>query len=147
GLDIRSITPDTFIQVASAQLFTFSCHTCLDGSGRPSPRTVSVPVLGYTITFPGGDTQGFGNVEYRIPIVGRTVQSVLFFDGGTNGILRKNALQLDKTGFDNLTTQFPTAQHDISLTRQLGISPGTNSRLPGYTGIEFVAQLPLIQAP
>jgi len=147
GFDIRSITPVTFIPVASAQQFTFSCNTCLDGSGRPSPRTVSVPVLGYTITFPGGDTQGFGNVEYRIPIVGSTVQAVLFFDGGTNGILRKNALQLDKTGFTNLTTQFPTVQQDIHLSRQLGIAPGTNFRLRGSTGIEFVVQLPIIQAP
>src|SRR6267143_732582 len=147
GFDIRSISPVTFIPVASTQQFTYSCNTCLSGSGGPSPRTVSVPVLGYTITFPGGDTQGFGNVEYRIPIVGSTVQAVLFFDGGTNGILRKNALQLDKTGFTNLTTQFPTVQQDIHLGRQLGIAPGTNFRLRGSTGIEFVVQLPIIQAP
>jgi len=147
GFDIRSITPVTFIPVASAQQFTYNCNTCLSGSGGPSPRTVSVPVLGYTITFPGGDTQGFGNVEYRIPIVGSTVQAVLFFDGGTNGILRKGALQLDKTGFSNLTTQFPTVQQDIHLGRQLGIAPGTNFRLRGSTGIEFVVQLPIIQAP
>jgi hypothetical protein len=79
--------------------------------------------------------------------VGSTVQAVLFFDGGTNGILRKNALQLDKTGFTNLTTQFPTVQQDIHLSRQLGIAPGTNFRLRGSTGIEFVVQLPIIQAP
>src|SRR5438874_522193 len=135
GFDIRSITPVTFIPVATTQQFTYNCNTCLNGFGQPTQRTVSVPVLGYTITFPGGDTQGWGNIEYRIPIVGSTVQAVLFFDGGTNGILRKNALQLDKTGFDNLTTQFPTVQHDIGLTRQLGISPGTNFRLRGSTGI------------
>src|SRR5438045_561973 len=147
GFDIRSITPVTFIPVATAQQFTYSCNTCLNGFGGPTPRAVNVPVLDYTITFPGGDTHGYGNVEYRIPIVGSTVQAVLFFDGGTNGILRKNALQLDQTGFDNLTTQFPMPQHDISLTRQLGISPGTNFRLRGSTGIEFVVQLPIIQAP
>jgi outer membrane protein insertion porin family len=147
GFDIRSITPVTFIPVATTQQFTYTCNTCLDGFGRPLPRTVSVPALGYTITFPGGDTQGYGNVEYRIPIVGSTVQAVLFFDGGTNGILRRNALQLDQTGFTNLTNQFPTAQKDIGLTRQLRISPGTNFRLRGSTGIEFVVQLPIIQAP
>src|SRR5205809_1036382 len=147
GFDIRSITPVTFIPVATTQQFTYTCNTCLNGFGGPTQRAVNVPVLGYTITFPGGDPQGYGNVESRIPIVGSTVQAVLFFDGGTNGILRKNALQLVKTGFDNLTTQFPTAQHDISLTRQLGISPGTNFRLRGSTGIEFVVQLPIIQAP
>jgi len=82
GYDIRSITPVTFIPVASTQQFTYNCNTCLNGFGGPSPRTVSVPVLGYTITFPGGDTQGYGNVEYRIPIIGNTFQTVLFFDGG-----------------------------------------------------------------
>jgi len=147
GFDIRSITPVTFIPVATTQQFTYNCNTCLNGFGGPSPRTVSVPVLGYTITFPGGDTQGFGNVEYRIPIIGNTFQTVLFFDGGTNGILRKNALQLDKTGFDSLanpqTGQFPGA----GLSRQLGLAPGTNFRLRGSTGVEFVVQLPIIQAP
>src|SRR2546426_12166947 len=38
------------------------------------------------------------------PIVG-PVQAVLFFDGGTTGIIRKNALRLDPTGFSNLTTR------------------------------------------
>jgi len=147
GFDIRSITPVTFIPVASSQQFTYTCGTCLNGFGQPTQRTVSVPVLGYTITFPGGDTQGYGNVEYRIPIIGNTFQTVLFFDGGTNGILRKNALQLDQTGFDNLNTQFPSATKDIGLSRQLGIAPGTNFRLRGSTGIEFVVQLPIIQAP
>jgi outer membrane protein insertion porin family len=147
GFDIRSITPVTFIPVASTQQLTYNCNTCFNGFGSPTPRTIGIPVLGYTITFPGGDTQAYGNAEYRIPIVGNTVQAVLFFDGGTNGILRKNALQLDQTGFNNLTTQFPTAQKDIGLSRQLGISPGTNFRLRGSTGIEFVVQLPIIQAP
>ncbi|PYT60674.1 MAG: hypothetical protein DMG46_06910, partial [Acidobacteria bacterium] len=149
GFDIRSITPVTFIPVATAQQFTYTCNTCLNGFGQPTPRTVSVPVLGYTITFPGGDTQGYGNVEYRIPIIGNTFQTVLFFDGGTNGILRKGALRLDPTGFDNLNTSFPSAVTSGALdaNRQLGIAPNTNFRLRGSTGIEFVVQLPIIQAP
>ena len=149
GFDIRSITPVTFIPVATSQQFTFTCGTCLNGFGQPTQRTVSVPVLGYTITFPGGDTQGYGNVEYRIPIIGNTFQTVLFFDGGTNGILRKGALRLDPTGFDNLQTSFPSAVTSGALdaNRQLGIAPNTNFRLRGSTGIEFVVQLPIIQAP
>jgi outer membrane protein insertion porin family len=146
GFDIRSITPVTFIPVASTQQFTYTCGTCLDGFGRPTQRTFNVPVLGYTISFPGGDTQGYGNFEYRIPIVG-PVTAGLFFDGGTNGILRKDALRLDPTGFTNLTTQFPGAVRDIGLTPRLSIAPGTNFRLRGSTGIEFVVQLPIIQAP
>jgi outer membrane protein insertion porin family len=149
GFDIRSITPVTFIPVSTSQSFTYVCNTCLNGGGGPTQRTVSVPVLGYTITFPGGDTQGYGNVEYRIPIIGNTFQTVLFFDGGTNGILRKGALRLDPTGFTDLTASFPNAVSSGALdaNRQLGISSGTNFRLRGSTGIEFVVQLPIIQAP
>jgi outer membrane protein insertion porin family len=146
GFDIRSITPVTFIPVATNQQFTYLCGTCLNGFGQPTQRTINVPVLGYTISFPGGDLQGYGNVEYRVPIVG-PVQAVLFFDGGTTGIIRKNALRLDPTGFSNLTTQFPTAAQDAGLTQQLSISHGTNFRPRGSTGIEFVVQLPIIQAP
>jgi outer membrane protein insertion porin family len=150
GFDIRSITPVTFIPVKTAQQFTYTCNTCLNSFGQPTQRTISLPVLGYTISFPGGDTQGYGNVEYRIPIIGNTFQTVLFFDGGTNGILRKGALRLDPTGFNNLkipqdgTPGFPDAPN---LTQQLSIAPGTNFRLRGSTGIEFVVQLPIIQAP
>jgi outer membrane protein insertion porin family len=147
GFDIRSITPVTFIPVASTQQFTYLCGTCLNAFGQPTQRSFNVPVLGYTISFPGGDTQTYGNFEYRIPIVGTIVQAGLFLDGGTNGILRKDALRLDPTGFNNLTTQFPLAPQDIGLTRQLSIAPGTNFRLRGSTGIEFVVQLPIIQAP
>src|SRR5438445_11868597 len=92
GFDIRSITPVTFIPVATAQQFTYTCNTCLNGFGQPTPRTVSVPVLGYTITFPGGDTQGYGNVEYRIPIIGITFQTVMCFDVGYHGIQRNGEL-------------------------------------------------------
>src|SRR5437763_1923976 len=149
GFDIHSITPVPFIPVATTQQFTYTSNTCLNGFGGPTQRTVNVPVLGYTITFPGGDTQGYGNVEYRIPIVGNTFQTVLFFDGGTNGIIRKGALRLDPTGFNNLQTSFPNAVSSGALdaNRQLGIAPNTNFRLRGSTGIEFVVQLPIIQAP
>ena len=146
GFDIRSISPVTFIPTASTQQFTYMCATCLNGFGQPTPRTISVPVLGYTISFPGGDTQAYGNVEYRIPIVG-PVQAVLFFDGGTTGIFRKNALRLDPTGFGNLQTQFPEATTLAGLKQQLSIAPGTNFRPRASTGIEFVVQLPIIQAP
>jgi outer membrane protein insertion porin family len=99
-------------------------------------------VLTYVATLPGGDVQTAGNVEYRIPIVG-PVTAALFFDGGTDGIARPSALKLDPTGFANLTQQFPAA----NLKQQLSIAPNTNFRLRGSTGIEFVVQLPIVQAP
>jgi outer membrane protein insertion porin family len=149
GFDIRSITPVTFIPVRSTQQFTYLCGTCLNGFGQPTQRTFNVPVLGYTISFPGGDMQSYGNFEYRIPIVGHFVTAGLFLDGGTNGILRQNALRLDPTGLSTLKANFPGAATSGALdpNGQLSIAQGTNFRLRGSTGIEFVVQLPIIQAP
>jgi outer membrane protein insertion porin family len=138
GYDIRSISPVTFIPVASAQAISYRDPTCF---GCP-PRSFTIPVLVYTATLPGGDTQGSGNFEYSIPIVG-PVTARLFFDGGTAGIIRRDGLKLDPTGFSNLTTQFPNA----GLANRLPIQKGTNFRLRGSTGVEFSVHLPIIQAP
>jgi outer membrane protein insertion porin family len=137
GFDIRSISPVTFIPEASAQTMSYrdpTCGGCL--------RSFSVPVLVYAATLPGGDTQGSGNFEYSIPIVGPVIAR-FFLDGGTVGILRRDGLRLDPTGFSQLETQFPGA----NLSTQLPIAKGTNFRLRGSTGIEFSVQLPIIQAP
>ena len=138
GFDIRSISPVTFIPVASAQAISYRDPTCV---GCP-PRSFTIPVLVYSATLPGGDLQGSGNVEYSIPIVG-PVTARLFFDGGTDGILRRDGLRLDPTGFSNLTTQFPGA----GLTNRLPIAKGTNFRPRGSTGVEFSVHLPIVQAP
>jgi outer membrane protein insertion porin family len=137
GYDIRSISPVTFIPQASAVPIAFR-----DPTAGGTLRTFNVPVLTYVATLPGGDIQTAGNVEYRIPIVG-PVTAALFFDGGTVGIARPSALQLDPTGFATLTQQFPGS----NVKQQLSIAPNTNFRLRGSTGIEFVVQLPIVQAP
>jgi len=148
GYDIRSISPVTFIPTASAQTVTYN-----DPLSGGALRSFTIPVLTYTATLPGGDLQGFGNVEYRIPIVG-PVQMALFFDGGTNGILNRGGLKLDPSALDtqggtcttiplSLACQFPTAKINTSLP----IQPGTNFRFRGSTGIEFVVRLPIVQAP
>ena len=137
GYDLRSISPVTFIPQASAVTLAFRDPTA-GGALRP----FSIPVLTYTATLPGGDVQTAGNIEYRIPIVG-PVTAALFFDGGTDGIARKSGVKLDPTGFFNLTQQFPGA----NLQQQLSIAKNTNFRLRGSTGIEFVVQLPIVQAP
>ena len=146
GFDIRSISPVTFIPTATRQQFTYTDPTSLGPTGVPIQRTLSIPVLGYTITFPGGDLQSYGNFEYRIPIAG-PVTAGLFMDVGTVGILRQSALRLDPTGFANLLSQFPDAQSQAGLQRQLKIAQGTNFRVRASTGVELVVQLPIIQAP
>lgn len=142
GYDIRSISPVTFIPTAVAQSFSYTDPTTLSAAGFPITRTFSVPVLAYTITFPGGDFQSVGNAEYRIPIVG-PVTAALFFDTGTNGIVRHDGLKLDPTGVNNLNSQFPGA----GVTEKLTLAPNTNFRIRASTGIEFVVQLPIVQAP
>ena len=145
GFDIRSISPVTFIPQATAQ--SISYH---DPASGGAVRSFTVPVLSYVATLPGGDLQSFGNFEYRIPIVGSTVTAGLFLDAGTDGVVRRSALQLSSAGFQNLTSptgQFPNATTLGGLTQQLSIAPGTNFRLRASTGIEFVVQLPIIQAP
>jgi outer membrane protein insertion porin family len=137
GFDIRSISPVTFIPQASSQTILFH-----DPTAGGAPRTFTVPVLTYVATLPGGDVQTAGNVEYRIPIVG-PVTAALFFDAGTDGIARPSTLRLDPTGFASIAQQFPGA----NLQQQLQIAPHTNFRLRGSTGIEFVVQLPIVQAP
>jgi outer membrane protein insertion porin family len=151
GYDIRAISPVTFIPEQTSQTIIYH-----DPTSGGTLRSFSVPVLSYVATLPGGDLQGFGNVEYRIPIVGTIVGTSLFMDTGTDGILRRSALQLNADGFNNLISpglfpHAPNSPNDLipgdNLTRQLSIAPGTNFRLRSSAGIEFVVQLPIIQAP
>ena len=149
GFDIRAISPVTFIPQHSdltdpvLSYHDPSCGGCL--------HSFKIQTLSYVATLPGGDLQGYGNVEYRIPIVGNIVQASLFLDAGTDGVLRRKSLQLDSAGFQNLQQTFPNAQlappFGASLKQQLPIARGTNFRVRGSTGIEFVVQLPIIQAP
>jgi outer membrane protein insertion porin family len=142
GFDIRTVTPIVFIPVASSTTLTYSDPTHLDISGNPLSRGVTIPALTYQIAFPGGDTSGVFNGEYRIPIAG-PVSTSLFADIGTVGILEKSQLQLNDVGFSNLTAQFP----GVPINKILQIQPGTNFKPRGSVGIEFVVQLPIINAP
>src|SRR5260221_372673 len=100
----------------------------------------------YSLSFTGGpiggDTQGVMNLEYRIPIAGPVAMS-LFNDIGTVGVLRKGGLLLSSTGIDNINNLFPLANQRA----QLQIAPGTNFKLRDSAGIEFIVNLPIVQAP
>jgi outer membrane protein insertion porin family len=142
GFDIRAVSPVTFIPVKVLQPFSFFDPTTLDASGNPRLRTLQIPILTYQTTFPGGDLQGVGNVEYRIPIMG-PVSVSLFLDAGTNGISRRSGLLLNSSGLQDLQTTFPGA----NLKAQLPLAQGTNFKLRTSTGAELVVQLPIVQAP
>jgi outer membrane protein insertion porin family len=148
GFDIRSISPVTFIPTATSQAFSYFSNQHLNGGGGSTLVSFSVPILAYSISFPGGDLMGYGNFEYRIPIAG-PVTAALFIDAGTVGIVNTNGLKLDPTGLANLESQFPLASvaANPQLSQHLSIAGGTNFRPRASTGIEFVVQLPIIQAP
>ncbi len=142
GFDIRSIGPVAFLPISTSSQFFFLDPTQLDGFGNPRLRQVNVPTLIYNFTFPGGDLQGVGNFEYRIPIVG-PVTMALFFDTGLNGIVRRQQLQIDPNGLQQLRSRFP----DATINGLIGLAPGSNFKLRTSTGIEFVVQLPVVNAP
>jgi outer membrane protein insertion porin family len=148
GYDIRSISPVIFIPTATSQSFSYYTNHNLNGAGGNTLTTFSVPILAYSISFPGGDFQTVGNFEYRIPIAG-PVTAALFIDAGTVGIVNSSGLKLDPTGLANLETMFPDATTSAvpKLTDHLTIANNTNFRPRASTGIEFVVQLPIIQAP
>jgi outer membrane protein insertion porin family len=130
GFDIRAVSPVTYIPNTVNQTISVS------------GAAINVPVLLKTITFPGGDTQGVVNLEYRIPIAGPVAMS-LFNDIGTVGTLRKGGLLLAPSGIDNINQMFPLANQQA----QLQIAPGTNFKLRDSAGIEFIVNLPIVQAP
>jgi len=142
GFDIRTISPIAFVPVSSARSVTFNVPNQFGSNGQVGTQTVNVPLLTYTIVYPGGDTQVVGNLEYRIPLAG-PVSMTLFADGGVNGILRRSQLKLDPSGLEQLRRQFPNA----SLSDSLELAPGSNFAPRTSTGIEFVVQLPIVQAP
>jgi outer membrane protein insertion porin family len=148
GYDIRSVSPVTFIPTMVSQSFSYFSNQHLSGNGGSTLVTFAAPILAYSISFPGGDTQTYGNFEYRIPIAG-PVTAALFIDAGTVGIVNTSGLRLDPTGVANLEALFPlaTVAADPKLTSHLSIANGTNFRPRASTGIEFVVQLPIIQAP
>ncbi len=83
------------------------------------------------------------NGEYRIPIAG-TGQHLAIRRHRYGGHTRERAnCSLKHVGFSNLTTQFP----GVPVNQTLQIQPGTNFKPRGSVGIEFVVQLPIINAP
>jgi len=134
GFDIRGISPVTYIPSVVDETISFPYR---GGTG-----SLTVPLLVNTIVWPGGDMEGVGNFEYRIPIAG-PVSMTLFADAGTTGIVNKSALRLDPTGVANINSQFPL----VNQQSQLQIASGTNFHPRASTGIEFNINLPIVQAP
>ncbi len=146
GFDTRTISPVAFIPQLTQTAVTFTDPTRLDGNGNPILRSITVPTVAYQTSFPGGDTQGVANLEYRIPIAPHVAAS-LFFDAGATGALRRDQLQLGSSIFTQLQQQFAVAGVNAPISRTLSLQPKTNFKLRSSAGVELVVQLPIVQAP
>jgi outer membrane protein insertion porin family len=145
GFDIRTVSPVVFIPTQTTTSFVIPNSTRLNASGSPNPTAISIPTLSYQISFPGGDTQGVANLEYRIPIAPH-VSASLFGDIGATGALRRDQLQLNSTDLTALQA-FPKSGTFNGVSATLPFQPGTNFKLRSTVGVELVVQLPIVQAP
>jgi outer membrane protein insertion porin family len=103
------------------------------------PVTQRVPI--YQLIFPGGDTQGVVNLEYRVPLFGPVILAA-FFDAGLNKISRVGQLRLNPTRVNELNAAFPQA----GFSAQARIAPGTQS-IRASTGLELQVMMPVVNAP
>lgn len=146
GFDIWGISPIAYIPSrASVPLLNSDGSArqqrVLNADGSQSFVTVTREIPTYQLIFPGGDTQGVGNVEYRIPIVG-PLTLAFFFDAGLNKISRPGQLSLNTDRLTELNSAFPQA----SFGRNAVIATGTTKPRTS-TGIEFQIMMPVVNAP
>ena len=145
GFDIWGVSPMAFIPSESVVNVLND-----DGSARQQkvisngtetfqPVLQNVPT--YQLIFPGGDTQGVANFEYRIPIFG-PVTLAAFYDAGLNKIMFKNALKMRPDRIDLLNSSHPSAGFDGRVL----VAPGTE-RLRMSTGLEMQIMMPVVNAP
>jgi len=148
GFDYYDISPWAFVPTLESAPINYYDPTVLGFNGQPTPRTISVPVLHFVATRPGGDTELVGNFEYRIPLVGNYLSMDFFYDMGIVGIFRRNQLALNSNSLTSLSEDFPNPDFPNSrIPSLIPLAPHTNFHLHSSTGIEFVVQLPIIQAP
>jgi outer membrane protein insertion porin family len=122
GFDFRTVGPISFLTRNVNKLDPETGGTVL------TPFDDTVPV--------GGDTQSVFNLEYRIPIVGRTVTLSPFADVGNAWVIQKSQLTREVRNSSGV------------LTKQTAVFlPGTNSGIRMSTGVEVGVLLPVLNAP
>jgi outer membrane protein insertion porin family len=147
GFDYFTISPWVFVPTLQNVSVPFTNPSQIGPNGLPLTENLTVPILHLVATRPGGDTEVVGNAEYRIPIVG-PVSMDLFYDVGLDGILRHNQLELNPAAVANFQQFFPNSDFpSLKIPAELAVAPSTNFHLRTSTGIEFIVQLPIVQAP
>jgi len=155
GFDIMAVTPIALIPTVTTtvlqdpnnpgQPLTKIIPNPTPGNpGGTISQTFNIPIPTYQFSTPGGDTEGIGNFEYRIPISqGAIPVSVSFFtDAGFDAITQFNQLRVNNQVLGQLQTQFGRV-----FPSKIPLALGTNRQLRLSTGIEIEATLPVIHAP
>jgi outer membrane protein insertion porin family len=146
GFDIFGISPIAYVPTqASVQVLnndgTPRMQNGIDSNGNRTSVGVTQTIPTYQLVFPGGDTVGVGNLEYRIPIFG-PVTLAIFADAGINKLSRNSQLELNPDRIQQLNAIFPEA----AFASHALVAPGT--QVPRMsTGVEFQVLMPVVNAP
>lgn len=100
----------------------------------------------YTLEFPGGDTEGLINFEYRIPIIPQHFTIAYFVDIGSSFILYPGQLQYTSTALSQIEEQYPYF-FDGKVPKSLHPLGRDNFQPRSSTGIEFQVVMPVLNAP
>jgi outer membrane protein insertion porin family len=158
GFDIRSVSPIAFLpNKAVVNLTNPDGSTVLKDPSNPRLGAYQIPVPIQSIVQPGGDLNVFGNIEYRISIVG-PVTLAPFMDVGIDPIVRQSQLRINPGQLGDINnTPFGCPQLDIAMNciggEKLSFSQflkpvaGTNWTPRMSTGLELQVMLPVINAP
>lgn len=147
GFDIRTVSPVAFYPTVVSV-----CNR--DNNGQPITGTnqngassnscgssTSFPIE--SPIFPGGDTEGVFNFEYRFPIVGSTVNMAYFVDVGEDVILWPNQLKLATGALSSIESQYTY----FPIPSELKPIAVTNFRPRASTGLDLQVLLPVVNAP
>jgi outer membrane protein insertion porin family len=110
-------------------------------NGAETFQSVTQSIPSYQIIYPGGDTEGLANFEYRIKIFGPLVLA-LFADAGVNHITFRNQLKLNPDRISTLNGDFPTA----GFQNEAIIIPGSQ-KVRTSVGAELQIMMPVVNAP
>jgi len=158
GFDVRTVSPYGF--VPTRVMFAL---TNPDGSTvprdptNPSLGAIEVPLPVYGIATIGGDANFTGNLQYMIPIYGRTVGFNIFDDFGMDMAVSNSQLRQSPEGIDALNSPLYGCPNYINGTCQGGQQirfsptidpiPGTNYVPRDSAGGELDVMMPIINAP
>jgi outer membrane protein insertion porin family len=147
GFNFYTISPFVAIPFATSTSVIYFDPRRLGPTGAPTQQALTVPLLEFIPTRPGGDYQNVLNLEYRIPIAG-PVTLVMFNDVGVNGILRKSQLALDPGAVALFQQQYPNPDFpNVHVTSNLPLISGTNFHPRTSAGLELQVILPIVNAP